>query len=137
MFYTVNLQDFNFASQFKWPLAVMWWCVSLWELRVYRFGILTWETGKQRNSYKVRVGAFSAISVLFEFRWVMWSCCLSAPLSLRHPFLLFFFFTLNCQMSPTVRSKSFYLRCCFKSFPKIICISAKPYRCLAKYTPRL
>lgn len=24
--------------------------------------------GKQRNSYKVRVGAFSAISVFFEFR---------------------------------------------------------------------
>lgn len=66
---------------------------------------------KQRNLYKKRVGAFSAISVLFEFRWVMWSCCLSALLSLRHslpPFPLFF--TLNWQISPTVRGKSVCLK---------------------------
>lgn len=46
--------------------------VSLWEMKVRctgsQEGSLTRETGKQRNSYKVRVGAFSAISVLFEFR---------------------------------------------------------------------
>lgn len=85
-------------------------------------GSLTRETGKQRNSYKVRVGAFSAISVLFESRWVMWSCCLSALLSLRHHFLLllsisfllfFFFFTLNWWL----KKKAFS--------PKIIRISAK------------
>lgn len=52
-------------------------------------GSHTQDRGKQRNSYKVRVGAFSAISVLFEFRWVMWSCCLSALLSLRRSLLLF------------------------------------------------
>lgn len=46
--------------------------VSLVEMKVRcpgsQEGSLTRETGKQRNSYKVRVGAFSAISVLFEFR---------------------------------------------------------------------
>lgn len=32
----------------------------------------------------MRVGAFSAIFVLFESRWVMWSCCSSVLLSLGH-----------------------------------------------------
>lgn len=77
---------------------------------------LTWQKGRQRNGNKVRVAAFSAIFVLFEFRWVMWSCCLSARLSLGQPSLPHptFFFTQNCQMSPTATSKSFWVRCCLK-----------------------
>lgn len=99
---------------------------------------LTWQTGRQRNSYKVRVAAFSAIFVLFEFRWVMRSCCLSARLSLGHPSLPLsppFFFTRNCQMSPIVTWKSFWVRCCLQYFRQIkICISS---RRLAKYQLRL
>lgn len=76
-------------------------------------GSLTQETGKQRNSYKVRVGAFSAISVLFESRWVMWSCCLSALLSLGHHFLLFFpslsfFFFFYTELEAKKKKKSFF-----------------------------
>lgn len=86
------------TSKFKWPLAIMWWWIAFWEMRHRVLGChegsLTRETGKQKNSYKVRVGAFSAISVLFESRWVMWSCCLSALLSLRHHSLLSFFLFL-------------------------------------------
>ena len=84
-------------------------------LRGCHEGRLTRETGKQRNSYKVRVGAFSAISVLFESRWVMWSCCLSALLSLRHHFLLsfrlfppsFFFFLFGGKKSKKKIKKRF------------------------------
>ena len=92
-------------------------------LRGCHEGRLTRETGKQRNSYKVRVGAFSAISVLFESRWVMWSCCLSALLSLRHHFLLsfrlfplFFFFFFGRKKKKKKKKKGFP--------PQIICISA-------------
>lgn len=113
-------------QQFKWPRAFKKVPVSvpLGSDGVQASRIVTEHSrqGDKRNSYKVRVAAFSAIFVLFEFRWVMWSCCLSALLSLRCPPKPSpspphtppppSFFTPNCQMSLTVTSKSFWVRCC-------------------------
>lgn len=114
----------------------MWWWVQR-----QRTGSLKQEREKQRNSDKVRVGAFCAISVLFESRWVMWSCCLSAVLSLRLYTFLFFFPVVFTELkNKPLCQKETYLYL-LEILPQIISRNnmskTKAHKCLAKYKPRL
>lgn len=116
-------------------MAVMWWWVQRW-----RTGTLKQDREKQRNSDKVRVGAFSAISVLFESRWVMWSCCLSAVLSLRlHTFLFFFFSCLYTELKnkPLCQKETYLLEILLQIIPQNNMSKTKAHKCFAKYKPRL